>query len=124
MNKFLATLLISFSLISFPSWAADFDKGVAAYQSGDYATALREWTPLAEQGYAEAQYNLGLMYRNGQGVLQDNIYAHMWGNIASSNGSENGGKLRDIVAEDMTPAQLEKAQDLARECVAKEYKGC
>jgi len=124
MNKFLATLLISFSLISFPSWAADFDKGVAAYQSGDYATALREWTPLAEQGYAEAQYNLGLMYRNGQGVLQDNIYAHMWGNIASSNGSENGGKLRDIVAEDMTQAQLEKAQDLARECVAKEYKGC
>jgi hypothetical protein len=52
------------------------------------------------------------------------VYAHMWGNIASSNGNENGGKLRDTVAKQMTPSQLEKAQDLARECVRKKYKGC
>jgi TPR repeat protein len=43
------------------SWSADFQKGLTAYDSGDYATALREWTPLAEQGYADAQYNLGVM---------------------------------------------------------------
>ena len=36
-------------------WSADFQKGVAAYQSGDYTTALREWKPLAEQGLASAQ---------------------------------------------------------------------
>jgi len=36
----------------------------------------------------------------------------------------DGGKLRDIVAKEMTPSQLEKAQDLARECVRKKYKGC
>ena len=52
MNKFLAALLIGFSLISFPSWGADLKKGWSAYTSEDYATALREMTPLAEQGNA------------------------------------------------------------------------
>jgi TPR repeat protein len=47
------------------SWSADYQKGYAASQSGDFATALREWTPLAEQGDAGAQFNLGLMYAKG-----------------------------------------------------------
>ncbi len=50
---------------------AGFDEGEAAYQRGDYATALREWRPLAEQGNARAQYGLGLMCRKGGGVPQD-----------------------------------------------------
>ena len=57
----LATLLI-FSCAT--AWAADFDKGLAAAEAGDYATALAEWKPLAEQGYAAAQFNLGLLYDN------------------------------------------------------------
>ena len=64
------------------SWSADFQKGLTAAQSGDFATALREWTPLAEQGDFGAQFNLGVMYRDGQGVIQDNVYAHIWWNIA------------------------------------------
>ena len=48
----------------------------------------------------------------------------MWYNISASNGDEVGGKNRDIIAKQMTPSQIEKAQDLARECVAKNYKGC
>ncbi len=52
--------------------------GVAAYKYGAYATALREWRPLAEQGNAKAQYNLGLMYRKGQGVPQDDAEAVGW----------------------------------------------
>ena len=43
------------------SESADFQKGVTAFQSGDYATALREWKPLAKQGNASAQHNLGVM---------------------------------------------------------------
>jgi TPR repeat protein len=39
-------------------------------QKGDFATVLREWRPLAEQGGADAQYALGGMYGNGQGVLK------------------------------------------------------
>ena len=142
------------------SVSQDFMKGVDAYDRGDYATALREWTLAAEQGHTFAQYNLGLMYDNGrgvpqdyalavkwytlaaeqghaiaqknlgvmyyngEGVLQDYVYAHMWWNIAAANGNEDGGELRDFVAERMTPADISVAQRLARECVAKNYKGC
>jgi uncharacterized protein len=49
-------------------WSADLQKGVDAAKRGDYATALREWKPLAEQGDANAQYKLGWMYDNGLGV--------------------------------------------------------
>ena len=104
--------------------AADFQKGVAAYERGDYATALKEWRPFAEQGHADAQFNLGVMYAKGEGVIQDNVYAHMWWNIAASSGQEEASENRGMVAEDMTASQIEKAQDLARECVAKNYKGC
>jgi uncharacterized protein len=196
MNKLFISLLLGLSLISFPSWGANFFKGFVAYNSGDFATALREFTPLAEQGdanaqyhlalmyidgegvlqdyetavkwyrlaaeqglaeaqsnlgvmygkgkgvlqdyktavkwyrlaaeqgLAEAQYNLGVMYAKGDGVIADKVYAHMWANIGSSNGKEYSGKLRDFVSKEMTSSQLEKAQDLARECVAKNYKGC
>ena len=48
---------------------ADLEKGLAAYEKGDYTTALREWKHLAEQGNASAQFNLGVMYDNGK-VLQ------------------------------------------------------
>jgi hypothetical protein len=57
---------------------ADFQKGVAAYDAGDYATALRELTPLAEQGNADAQTYLGVMYQNGGGVPQDDKTAVKW----------------------------------------------
>lgn len=59
------------------SWAG-FAEGVAAYEKGDYATALREFRPLAEQGLAEAQYNLGLMYHKGHGVPQDATQSERW----------------------------------------------
>ncbi len=49
---------------------AGWDEGLAAYQRGDYATALREIRPLAEQGDDQAQYYLGSMYHYGQGVPQ------------------------------------------------------
>ena len=50
------------------SWSADFQKGMDAAQTGDFATALREWKPLAEQGDGDAQFNLGQMYYYGVGV--------------------------------------------------------
>ena len=106
------------------SWGGDYEKGLAAAQSGHFATALKEWIPLAEQGDARAQYNLGQMYYDGKGVLQDYVYAHMWFNVVAFNGDEGGGKARDIVAKKMNATQLNKAQELARECVRKEYKGC
>ena len=105
-------------------WSADFQKGLDAVKRGDYATALREWEPLAEQGNASAQLNLGVMYGMGRGVIRDDVYAHMWGNIAATNGHKLGAKLRDFVGKKMTPADISTAQRLARECVRKKYKGC
>ena len=82
-----------------------------------------KWYRLAaEQGFASAQSNLGVMYAFGRGVLKDYVYAHMWGNIAASNGAVR--KVLDFVEKKMTPSQRETAQKLARECVRKEYIGC
>ena len=58
------------STIAAPTWA-DFQAGRDAYKRGDYDTALKEWRPLAEQGDAVAQNNLGGMYHNSQGVSKD-----------------------------------------------------
>ena len=51
--------------------AGPFDDGMAAAERGDFATALRIWVPLARQGHANAQFNLGQMYARGDGVPQD-----------------------------------------------------
>ena len=58
--------------------AADYDKGMHAYNSGDFKTALAEWTPIAEQGDARAQATLGIMYGNGDGVPQNDKIAVYW----------------------------------------------
>ena len=191
---FIFPVLLSY-LFGIPAFA-DIQKGLDAYKSGDYATALKEWKPLADQGHAvaqynlgigyangkgviqdykgalkwfklaakqghaeaqynlgigyakgkgviqdykgalkwfklaakqghaKAQYNLGVGYANGNGVIQDYTLAHMWINIAASQANVNWMKYRDIIAEKMTPSQIEKAQQLAQECEAKNYKGC
>ena len=63
-----------------------YGRGWAASQAGDYATALKEWKPVAMQGHAQAQYNLGVMYRVGQGVLQDYKEAVKWYKLAAKQG--------------------------------------
>ena len=68
------------------SRAQDFQAGVTAAKSGDYAVALREWTPLAEQGDATAQHFLGHLYANGQGVAQDHAEAVKWYRLAAEQG--------------------------------------
>jgi len=99
-----------------------YDNGRGIVQ--DYKEAVKWYRLAAEQGYWVAQYNLALSYAKGQGVIQDNVMAHMWLNIAASNGDASATKNRDIVAKNMTTAQIAEAQKLARECVAKNYKGC
>ncbi|MGL6029623.1 MAG: SEL1-like repeat protein [Legionella sp.] len=61
----------------------------------------------------EAQYNLGMMYKNGYGVLQDYTIAHALYNMASANGLNDAAQVRDALAKKMTSMQIEKAQTLA-----------
>ena len=90
----------------------------------DYAEAAKWYRLAAEQGDAEAQHSLAVMYAKGQGVLQDDVLAYMWFNLVAANGFENGAKGRDMVAIWMTPQDLSKAQEMARECMSKDYKNC
>ena len=83
---FILPVLLIILLLGTPASAADFRKGLDAYIKNDYATALREWRPLAEQGDAQAQNNLGWMYRNGQGVTQDDKTAVKWYRLAAEQG--------------------------------------
>lgn len=71
---------------------AGWDEGVAAYDSGDYATALKEFRPLAEQGEASAQGSLGVMYAKGQGVTQDYKEAVKWYRKAAEQGDATAQK--------------------------------
>ena len=90
----------------------------------DYKVAVKWYKLAAEQGLAIAQYSLARNYALGNGVIQDYVRAHMWSNIAASQGFETAINSRYKIEGIMTSSQIEKAQDLARECVAKNYKGC
>ncbi len=71
--KKLILLILPFLLfpISTPLYADDFQNELDAFGRKDYKTAFEKFKPLAEQGHAAAQSNLGLMYDHGQGVPQD-----------------------------------------------------
>src|SRR5262245_51719027 len=81
----LVGLALLFWLSAGPGWAG-FEEGVRAYKSGDYATALREWLPLAQQGDAGAQFLIGALYVQGQGVPQDYGQATQWFRRAAEQG--------------------------------------
>jgi len=76
MVRFVAAAL--FSLVFTAALAGDFEDGVAAINRKDYATALAKFRSAAQQGLAKAQYNLGYMYGNGQGIAQDYKEALRW----------------------------------------------
>ena len=94
---------------------AGFEEGAAAFERGDYETAYQEMLPLAKAGNVFAQFYVGAMYGAGDGVPQDYVLAHMWFNLAAAQGHENAVKGRDIIAKEMTPAGISKAQKMARE---------
>src|SRR5258705_8024788 len=72
-----------------PVAADSLEEAVAAYRSTDYATALRVYRSLAEQGLAVAQFNLGLMYDLGQGVAQNYPEAVKWYRLAADQGRDD-----------------------------------
>ncbi len=66
--------------------AGPFEDAVSAYDRGNYATALRRFRVLAEQGHAKAQFKLGFMYDYGEGVPQDYAEAVKWYRKAAEQG--------------------------------------
>jgi TPR repeat protein len=94
----------------------------------NYQAALKWHRMAAKQGHAGAQGALAQMYANGQGVPQDSVRAYMWYSIAGE--SLGGGskqelaKDRDKVASHMTPAQIQKAQEMAQRCLESKFQKC
>ena len=99
----------------------------------DYKEA-EKWNRLAaENGSSKGQFNLGWSYRFGSGVSKNLTLSHMWLNVAVSNQGNifiddpnvgTAALTRNIIEKKMTPEQIAKARELARECIKKNYKDC
>jgi hypothetical protein len=90
----ILALALSFSL-AVPVAAGPREDAATAYQRGDYGIAFRLWRPLAEQGDARAQAELGRMYDTGEGVAQNRVQAANWYRKAADQG------LADILIEEL-----------------------
>jgi TPR repeat protein len=75
-----------FLLIPVVVLGASLEKGLAAYNGGDYETAMAECLPLAEAGNVDAQFCVGRMYANGFGVTMDDAQAIHWYSLAADAG--------------------------------------
>ena len=79
-------IILFFALSSYSVMGADLDKGLAAFAAGDYATALAECQPLADEGNVEAMFCVGRMYANGFGVDMNDELALKWYGLAAAEG--------------------------------------
>ena len=91
-----------------------------AYHKGDGvakddAEAVKWWRKAAEQNDADTQYNLGLSYASGIGVATNYIEAHKWLYLAAAQGDEGAKVKLRLLDLKMTPEQIDKGQQLARE---------
>jgi TPR repeat protein len=128
-----------------------YQEGVDAYQAGKFTVAAEKFKSLAEQGDASAQFNLGSLYRQGQGVAQDDkqaalwwakaadqghtdamdnlglryakgegveldlVQAYKWFSIAGMRKNESAAANAKVTLAKMTPAQIEEAQNIAKD---------
>ncbi len=81
------SLVVGLALMLATPVLAGFQEGVDAYERGDYDTVLKEFRPLAEQGHAEAQLYLGIMYSQGLGVPKDFVQGYRWYTLAGDQGN-------------------------------------
>jgi len=110
---FGAAALLSVALLATPA-LADYQKGLDAYDGGDYATALKEWKVTAEQGDARSQHGLGLLYDLGRGVPVDPAQAAKWyGLAAAQNLPDSESNLALLYAEGRgVPKDMSRADQL------------
>ena len=95
----------------------DDQKSEMEKKKQDYKESIKWFTKSAEQGDSKSQYNLGEIYQEGKVVPKNMVKAYMFFNLAAVNGDEVKIKSRNKVAIKMTPSQVEKSQDMAREWI-------
>ncbi len=84
-KRFFLFFVLALGLVAFDA-RADFQTGMAAYGDGDYAGALKEWEPAAQQGDVYAQHMMGFLYAKGRGVKRDLGRAVSWWTRAAESG--------------------------------------
>lgn len=84
-NLALAAVLVA--ALGSAAAAGPYEDAVASFQRGDFATALMQLLPLADQGNTNAQYVLGMMYDDGLGVPPDSREAVRWYTKAAEEGN-------------------------------------
>ena len=119
-NLIVCILLL---LISAQSAPAGWILGETAYKRGDFATAFREWLTLAQDGNIEAQYNIGVMYSQGQGVSRDMASAALWWEKAALQGDKRGqNNIANLYRDGLGVAKdLGKASHWFKDAAARDY---
>jgi TPR repeat protein len=119
-EKDLAKALSWFEKSAAQGWAdAQYQLG-NMYEFGQgvqqsYQNAAVLYMKAAEQGHAAAQTNLAVLYANGQGVNQDIVLAYVWSNLAAAQGISEALENREVVAQEMSPAMLQRVRAISRE---------
>ncbi len=83
---FVLTAWLLAGALTSPALAAPLDDAKAADSRGDFATALRLYEPLANEGDSDAEFSLGRLYYNGKGVPHSNAEAAKWFGKAADQG--------------------------------------
>jgi len=100
----------------------NFNTAFESFIAGSYDSAFKGFARLSTRGSSVSRYHLGLMYLKGTGVLQDFCRAHLWFNIASSQGHKKAGMQLEKLTYKMSVHQVAEAQKLARAWAAKTHR--
>ena len=110
------------NIVALTNLGGMYHKGIGVLQN--FEEALRYYRLAAEGGNAIAQGNLGSMYHNGEGVERNFQIAYMWQSLAAAQGNELARENCDLSAEYMTSEEIIEAEQMARRCLAYDYKDC
>ncbi len=100
-----------------------YDNGQGTLRN--YAEAAKWYRLAAAQGDTRAQSSLAVLYASGQGVERDFVRAYMWFSVAVLSGkSASAATNREVVAKQLTQQEVDEGAELARACLARQFKGC
>lgn len=115
--------IFSFSLNA-QTFQQRLEDGLNAKRAGDFYSAFTIFEALAEQGYSPAQYFLGMMYYNGDGVPQNNIRALMWVKLSNYGGYYRAHNKVLIISHAMNERDVRRAEQLVYECWQRNFADC
>ncbi len=107
-----ALLFTGITVLSAPA-SADYDRGMAALQSGNYRVAIMEFSDAAQAGHAGSQQKLGDIYRLGQGTTPNLIEAIKWLTLAYLNGSREALPTLELLRDSVSETELVEGEQLA-----------